>query len=143
MHRTSTSFRVTLLVLAVVSVGGYLAILLASGLTTRIGQVSAALPVPAATGVDLLADASVLPVDDDVVLAENCPTDFGCWIWTVTAHADCPAATITVGFSDTADGGTSRNTMQYGAVLAEVPFLVVEASLSDAAEFAGIEAMTC
>lgn len=143
MHRTSTSFRVALLVLAVISVGGYLAMLLASGVTTRIGQIAAPLPVPAWTATDLLANASVLPVMDEATLTASCQTEFGCWVWSVTARADCPVTTITVGFSDTADGVATRTTTQQTAVAAEVPFIVVEHGQSYAAEFAGIEAMTC
>ncbi|QYF72390.1 hypothetical protein [Cryobacterium sp. PAMC25264] len=131
------------LLVGVLGVGAYLAMLLSNQLSPGITQALAPPAVESAVGTDLLLEASVLPVVDDATLMANCTSEFGCWVWSVTTRADCPVATVTVGFSDTPDGVATRTTTRQVAAQGEVPFLIVEEGVSTAAEFAGIQTITC
>lgn len=140
-RRSRTPWLVLVAVVGVLGVGAYLAMLLSNQLSPGITQVLAPPPVEAAT--DMMLEASVLPVVDDATLMANCTSEFGCWVWSVTTRSDCPIATVTVGFSDTPDGVATRTTTRQVAAQAEVPFLIVEEGVSTAAEFAGIQTITC
>lgn len=142
-RRSRTPWRVFLTVLGVLVVGAYLAMQLSNQLSPGITQVLVPPPGEASTDTDLLVQASVLPVVDDATLMANCTSEFGCWVWSVTTQTNCPAATVTVGFSDTPDGASTRTTTRQVAAQAEVPFLIVEEGLSAAPEFAGIQTITC
>ncbi|WP_130175909.1 hypothetical protein [Cryobacterium sp. SO1] len=142
-RRGRSPFGVLLGVLGVVSVGVYLAVLLSNLLTgTNLPSVAPA-PLLESAATDLLVGASVVPVDDAATYQGNCQGDLGCWIWSVTARVDCPVATINAGFSDAADGANLRTATTQAAVVAEVPFLVVEHAATAAEQYAGIVSMTC
>jgi len=131
-RRTSTGFRVTLVLLGVLSVGGYLALQL----------VTYVIPEPA-TSINLLKEAAVVPVTDEATLSQNCQSESGCWIWTVMVRETCAAATIDVGVADTADGTLRHSSTRSTAVVAGAPFLVVENATADSPAFADIESITC
>ncbi|WP_104163604.1 hypothetical protein [Cryobacterium sp. N22] len=142
-RRGRSPFGVLLGVLGVVSVGAYLALLL-SNLLAGTGVPTVVVPPPVAyAATDLLAGASVVAVDDTATYQGNCQGNLGCWIWSVTARVDCPVATINAGFSDAVDGVSLRTASTQAAVVAEVPFLVVEHAASAAEQYAGIVSMTC
>ena len=142
-RRSRTPWLVLVAVVGVLGVGAYLAMLLTNQLSPGITQVLAPPAVEAYADPDLLVEASVLPVVDDATLMANCTSEFGCWVWSVTTRADCPVATVTVGFSDTPDGVATRTTTRQVAAQAEVPFLIVEEGLGAATEYAGIQTITC
>lgn len=133
LHRTSDAFRVALLALALVTVGGLLTVYFTTD----------APPTSPASATDLLAGATVLEADA-ATDTSACIAEAGCWIWSVTARADCPVATITVNFFDTAaPGATTRTSTRQVAVLADTPFAVIEPALGGASELATIASIIC
>jgi hypothetical protein len=146
-RRTSDAFRVALLVLALVAVGGVISAYLTTdappaSTATVAAAPQLAPPLTAPPPLDLLTAATVLQADA-ATYESTCRGDEGCWIWSVTTRADCPVATITVNFSDSATGATTRSSTSQVAVIAETPLTLVEPGRGGAPEFAGIQSITC
>ena len=70
-------------------------------------------------------------------------TNQSCWVWNLTADRDCPTATITLGFSNSATGDVVR-TEQWTQVLWANKATPFEESADGVNEkYAGIEKITC